>query len=127
MPTLLRPRVIAPGLYRGEIFDAAIIAFPWRVRPDNPAGLCLRTFVEVEAGGDPAHLNDCCDISHVDRIETLFNAAGLEFAPDWQSRIGDLVGREVYLAAKNICPRAGRGAGREKAVVSSWCPTPKRS
>lgn len=120
---LLRPREITPGSYVGELIDASIQNFQWRASPENPLGLCLRVFVEVDADCGPAHVADSIDVNHPARIRAVFEAAGLPFGPDWQSRLGELVDRRVVCTIKNICPKLGRGAGRAKAVVSSWVPS----
>ena len=117
---LLRPREVTPGSYAGEIIDASLQHFQWRVSPENPLGVCLRVFIEIEADCGPAHVSDCVDTNHPARIRAIFEAASLPFDSEWQSRLDDLVGRRAIATVKNIRPRLGRGAGRSKAVVSSW-------
>ncbi len=122
--TLLPPRVICPGRYRGEVISAEVVAFEWRKSPINREGLALRVAVEVTGeDGQPAHVVDACDINHYQRLTALFRAAGGSINLDEDSvasRCHELIGKEIDLVVKTIRPQQGKHAGRPKSVVGVW-------
>lgn len=124
MKTLLPPRVICPGRYRGEIVASEVVAFEWRRSPTNPGGLNLRVAVEVTGeDGQPAHVVDAADINHHQRLSALFRAAGTDIDLDETSiaaRCHELIGKEIDLVVKTIRPERGKHAGRPKSVVGVW-------
>jgi hypothetical protein len=121
--TIAKPRPVRPGVYDGTIVVAELASLQWRQTSNNPDGLVARLAVEIEDAGGVAHVFDAADATttNLPRIEGIFNAAGLTLgSDDLVDRIGDLISRDVRITVKNIVPRAGLCAGREKAVIGSW-------
>ena len=118
--SFLPPRPLLPDAYRGRIADAQVIAYPWRSSEANPDGLAARVVVAVEANDGPAHVVDAIDISHRDRLLTIYGACGLEAPAEPEKALSSLVGQACRVVVRNIVPRLGKRAGEEKAVVGTW-------
>jgi hypothetical protein len=116
----LPPRAITPDAYRGRIADAQVAAYHWRASEANPDGLAARVVVAVEADDGPAHVVDAIDISHRDRLLTIFGACGLEAPAEPEKSLSSLVGRPCRVVTRNITPKLGKRAGEVKAVVGVW-------
>jgi hypothetical protein len=124
MPTITPPRPVTPGLYVGVIDDVAFGTLPWRVSKGNPDGLTVRFGVRIEAGDGTAHVFDTCDFDHHDRLAAVYVACGKRISSKPAESAQELIGCRCRIFTKNITPRHGKGAGIEKAVISSWLPWP---
>jgi hypothetical protein len=120
--TIHPPRQLAARAYDGVIEDSQMLAFDWRRSDANPDGLCLRLAVLVYDEQGPAHVFDCIDANHEDRLYGVYRAVGLPAPVDPVAESSSLTGQRVRVALKNIIPRQGRHAGMAKAVVSTWIP-----
>jgi hypothetical protein len=127
MPTITPPRPLTPGLYVGRVEDVAFLTLPWRISAINPDGLAVRLGVRIEAEDGPAHVFDSIDFDHRDRLAMAYASCGRPVPSTPGHSAQELVGCECRIFTKNIVPRHGKGAGYEKAVVSSWLPQPKQS
>jgi len=122
MPTINPPRPLTPGLYIGRVEDVAFLTLPWRVSASNPDGLAVRLGVRVDAEDGPAHVFDSIDFDHHDRLAMAFGSCGRPMPSNGGDAVQELVGCECRIFTRNIVPRQGKGAGHEKAVISSWLP-----
>lgn len=123
MLTVLPPRVIDPGVYKGHVVDSAVRSYVWRKSEENPDGICLKIIAEVRAEDGKAHVVDAIDWNYGQRLKSLFSSCGLAFDPDLEDiahRHMDLLGSTCRLLVKTIVPRAGKNQGQAKSVVSSW-------
>ena len=124
MPTINPPRPLAPGLYVGVIEDVAFGTLPWRVSDRNPDGLTVRFGVRIEAEDGPAHVFDSIDFDHHERLAAVYISCGKPIPSTPEKAAQELTGYRCRIFTKNITPRHGKGAGMEKAVISSWLPWP---
>ncbi len=120
--TIHPPRQLAARAYDGSIESAEVLTFDWRRSDANPDGLCLRLAVLVYDEQGPAHVFDCIDANHEDRLYGVYRAVGLPAPVDPVAESSSLTGQRVRVALKNIIPKQGRHAGVAKAVVSTWIP-----
>ena len=120
MPTINPPRPLTPGLYVGVVEDVAFGTLPWRVSAANPDGLTVRLGVLIEAEDGPAHVFDTIDFDHRDRLAMVYGSCGKPTPASPDRAAQELVGSRCRIFTKNITPRHGKGAGVEKAVISSW-------
>jgi hypothetical protein len=124
MPTITPPRPLTPGLYIGRVDDVAFLTLPWRVTPANPDGLTVRVGVLLQAEDGPAHVFDSIDFDHPERLATVYASCGRPASTAMAQAVQELIGCRCRIYTKNITPRQGKGAGVEKAVISSWLPWP---
>jgi hypothetical protein len=122
MPTINPPRPLTPGLYVGVVDDVAFGTLPWRVSHRNPDGLTVRLGVLLEAEDGAAHVFDTIDFDHHDRLAMVYSSCGKPMPASPEKAAQELIGCRCRIFTKNITPRHGKGAGVEKAVVSSWLP-----
>ncbi len=117
------PRSLPVGLRSGEIFEAYLASHDWRRSTANPCGLVVRVGVMTDTADGEAALFDVFDAHHLDRVESVFLAAGVAAGSlPLTERLGELVGRTVRFTSRNITPREGRNQGIPRAVVASWVP-----
>jgi len=120
MPTINPPRPVTPGVYVGVVDDVAFGTLPWRVSESNPDGLTVRLGVLIEADNGPAHVFDTIDFDHHDRLAMAYGSCGKPIPVSPEKAAQELIGCRCRIFTKNIVPRHGKGAGVEKAVISSW-------
>jgi hypothetical protein len=120
MPTIIPPRPVTPGLYVGVVDDVAFGTLPWRVSERNPDGLTVRLGVLIEADDGRAHVFDTIDFDHHDRLAMVYGSCGKPIPASPEKAAQELIGCRCRIFTKNITPRRGKGAGVEKAVISSW-------
>ena len=118
--TVLPPRPVEPGAYDGQIVDARLVGFEWRKSTQNPDGLTLRVQVYIETNDGDAEVFDAVDITNTRRLSEIAACCGLTDAANVARLAANIIGTDVRITTRNIVPRAGRNAGREKAVISSW-------
>ena len=118
--TVLPPRPVEPGAYDGEIVDARLVGFEWRKSPTNPDGLTLRVQVYIEDDRGAAEVFDAVDVTNSRRLSEIAACCGLTDASNIARMAANIIGTSVRITTRNIVPKAGRNAGREKAVISSW-------
>jgi hypothetical protein len=124
MPTINPPRPLTPGVYAGVVDDVAFLTLAWRISPSNPDGLTVRFGVLIEAEDGPAHVFDSIDFDHHDRLAMAYASCGKPMPQSPERAAQELAGRQCRVITRNITPRHGKGAGVEKAVISSWISWP---
>ena len=118
-----KPRPLKVNIYKGEIVAADTMPFYWRVSPNNPDGMTVRFVVKLMAEDGPATVTDAVDAANIQRLISVFRSADLKEPENPEEMIDNahtLRGRPCLFATKNITPRQGKHAGKEKAVISRW-------
>ena len=121
--TYKKPRPLKVGIYEGEIVAADTMPFHWRESSNNPDGMTVRFVVSLMADDGPANVTDAVDAANLQRLISVFSSAGVKEPANPEDMI-DIVhtlrGKPCLFATKNITPRQGKHAGKEKAVISRW-------
>ena len=121
--TYKKPRPLKVNKYEGEIVAADTMPFCWRESSNNPDGMAVRFVVSLMAEDGPANVTDAVDVSNIQRLISVFRSAGVkepENPEDMIDIVHTLRGKPCLFATKNITPRQGKHAGKEKAVISKW-------
>ena len=118
-----KPRPLKVNIYKGKIVATDTIPFHWRVSPNNPDGMTVRFVVKLMAEDGPATITDAVDASNIQRLHSVFRSADLKEPENPEEMINivhTLRGEPCLVSTKNITPRQGKHAGKEKAVISRW-------